>query len=168
MTGEPDPRDATAQPEVDAPEGPASEADAPEGDVSDRDAFQLALPAFHGPLDLLLQLIERSELDITEVSLLEVTEQYLQHMRASEQVDVGQLADFIAIGARLLLLKSRALLPREESAVEEDEADPAGDVRGLIEALKEYRRFKQAAEFLRERDGGHSTYRREVPPPEVP
>jgi segregation and condensation protein A len=96
-----------------------------------------------------------------------VTEQYLAHLRSREQIDLGALADFIAIGARLLLLKSRALLPRDPDEVVADDEDES-DVRQLIEALREYRRFKQAAEFLRERQVGHGSYRREVAPPEVP
>jgi segregation and condensation protein A len=144
--------DPAADPAVDAPDEPA---------------IELSLPVFHGPLDLLLHLIERNELDITEVSLLEVTEQYLGHLRGRDQIDIAALAEFIAVGARLLLLKSRALLPRDpDEEPEEDEA--ASDVRALIEALREYRRFKQAAEFLREREVGHGSYRREVPPPAVP
>ncbi len=154
-----------------APSSEGAESDAPaagEGEPpSDEGAIQLALPAFAGPLDLLLHLIEREELDITEVSLLAVTEQYLGALRAREQIDLGALAEFIGVGARLLLLKSRALLPRdpEEQATDEDEES---DVRQLIEALREYRRFKHAAEFLREREVGHGSYRREVAPPEVP
>ncbi|MGE3855949.1 MAG: ScpA family protein, partial [Dehalococcoidia bacterium] len=76
-------------------------------------------------------------------------------------------AEFIAIGARLLLLKSRALLPREEQPAVEEE-DEGNDIRALIEALKEYRRFKQAAEFFRDRDGTSGTYRRVAPQPKVP
>ena len=135
----------------------------------DPDAFQLDVrltdgAAFHGPLDLLLHLIERSELDITEVSLLKVTEQYLAYLRSTDEINLGALADFVAIGARLLLLKSRALLPTEM-----DNADLQEDQgTDLINSLREYRRFKQAAEFLRERDTTHQTYRRAVPPPSVP
>jgi segregation and condensation protein A len=131
------------------------------------DTFKLNVPlrdgAFEGPLDLLLHLIERNELDVTEVSLLQVTEQYLRYLRAADEINVGALADFVAIGARLLLLKSRALLPveEEEPEFEEDESED------LVKALREYRRFKEAAEFLRERDTGHQTYRRAVAPPEV-
>jgi segregation and condensation protein A len=135
---------------------------------ADPEAFQLNLPlpdgvGFNGPLDLLLHLIERSELDITEVSLLQVTEQYLAHLRSADEINLGALADFVAIGARLLLLKSRALLPIEidDADIEEDEGVD------LINALREYRRFKQAAEFLRDRDTTHQTYRRAVPPPSV-
>lgn len=131
------------------------------------EGFVFALPAFQGPLDLLLQLIEREELDITEVSLVQVTGQYLAHLRSSETLDIGAMAEFVAVGARLLLLKSRALLPRDPTETAGDE-DDEGDIRGLIEALREYRRFKQAAEFLREREVGHGSYRRDVPPPAVP
>jgi len=146
----------------------ASSDAAAEGAPASEPGFSLTLPAFEGPLALLLHLIEANELDVTEVSLLQVTDQYLQHLRSREHIDIGALAEFIAIGARLLLLKSRALLPRDPDAVVEDDEDPAADIRGLIEALRDYRRFKQAAEFLRSRDGGHGTYRREVAPPKVP
>ena len=130
------------------------------------DAFRFDLPAFEGPLDLLLHLIEREELDITEVSLLTVTEQYLRFLRAQDHINLGALAEFIAIGARLLLLKSRALLPREIQPQIEEE-DEGNDIRALIEALKEYRRFKQAAEFFRDRDGTSGTYRRVAPLPKI-
>ncbi|MDA1239639.1 MAG: segregation/condensation protein A [Chloroflexi bacterium] len=160
--------DAAAAPEGE-PQPPASpEATGePVPEQVTEPAIQISLPVFHGPLDLLLHLIEDSRLDITEVSLLQVTEQYLRHLRGREQIDIAMLAEFIGIGARLLLLKSRALLPREELPPTDDD-EPEDDIRALIEALKEYRRFKQAAEFLREREVGHGTYRREVPPPTVP
>jgi segregation and condensation protein A len=132
------------------------------------DGFALELPAFQGPLELLLHLIEREELDITEVSLVAVTEQYLEHLNAGERIDLGALASFISVGARLLLLKSRALLPRDEDealAADDEERDP----QALLEALREYRRYRAAAEHLRELEEEHRTaYRREVAPPEVP
>ena len=100
------------------------------------------------------------------MSLLAVTEQYLQQIRSQERIDVSALAEFIAIGARLLLLKSRALLPRDE---EQDEDEEEGsELADLVAALREYRRFKQAAEFLRDRDGGHASYPRDAAPPTVP
>lgn len=181
MTSEDRPLDASDQaalPETGeqpaAPEASEAPADAEganqAGEPSDASpaAIELDLPVFHGPLDLLLHLIERSELDITEVSLLEVTDQYLAALRAQEQIDLGAMADFIGVAARLLLLKSRALLPRDPDEAVEDDAEEGSDARALIEALREYRRFKQAAEFLREREVGHGTYRREVAPPAVP
>ena len=109
-------------------------------------AFQLQLPVFEGPLDLLLHLIEREEMDITAVSLVQVTDQYLSHLRSGQQIDATALAEFIAIGARLLYLKSRALLP--QPAVDEEEEEELGD--DLVQRLREYRRYKEAAGTLRE------------------
>ena len=153
----PDDAPATAADTAAAP----SDAEAQQGDL-----FALDLPKFQGPLELLLHLIERRELDITEVSLVAVTEQYLAHVREGERIDLGALASFIAMGARLLLLKSRALLPRDpEDEDEGDESDP----QALLEALAEYRRYRQAAEHLRDLETEHRTgYRREAAPPELP
>ncbi len=129
----------------------------------------LHLPAFDGPLDLLLHLIEREDLDITAVSLLAVAEQYLAQLRSAESINMAALSDFVAMGARLLLLKSRALLPREDvpddGAVEEDAADP----EALVAALQEYRRYKQAAQHLGTLQEEHRAgYRRAAAPPELP
>jgi len=133
-------------------------------------AFRFQLDVFEGPLDLLLHLIERQELDITEVSLLAVTEQYLAFLRNAEQINLGALAEFIAVGARLLLLKSRALLPRDPDDELEDDLDEAdADPADLLAALQEYRRIRSAADYLRTLEDEHRTgYRREVPPPDVP
>ena len=176
----------TAEPTASSAPPPASEFDAPEDaatpaagdavaeapaatDADESDEFALELPVFQGPLELLLHLIEREELDITEVSLVAVTEQYLQHLRAGDRLELGALSSFISVGARLLLLKSRALLPRDEDdelgGDEGDERDPDA----LLAALREYRRYRAAAEHLRSLEDEHRTgYRREVPPPEVP
>lgn len=130
--------------------------------------FALELPVFNGPLELLLHLIEREELDVTEVSLVAVTEQYLGHLERRDHIDLGAIAAFIAVGARLLLLKSRALLPRDEDDETADE-DEDRDPEALLEALREYRRYRAAAEHLRDLEEEHRTaYRREVPPPEAP
>src|SRR5919201_3783281 len=94
------------------------------------DAFQLTLPIFEGPLDLLPHLIEREELDITNIALVAVTDQYMEFLRSSEQLNLDALADFIYIGARLLLIKSRALLPKPavDEIVALDEDDPSEDL----------------------------------------
>ena len=109
------------------------------------DTFQLRLPVFEGPLDLLLYLIEREELDITAVSLVQVTGQYLSHLRSGEQIDADALAEFIVIGARLIYLKSRALLPQPQA---DEEVEELGE--DLVQRLREYRRFKEAAGHLKE------------------
>ena len=152
-----------------ADETPATPAaDAPSGETAtqDEDGFALDLPRFQGPLELLLHLIERRELDITEVSLVEVTEQYLAHVREGDRIDLGALASFIAMGARLLLLKSRALLPPDP---DDEELSEDADPQALLEALEEYRRYRRAAEHLRELETEERTaFRREAAPPEAP
>ena len=108
---------------------------------------EILLPFFEGPLDLLLHLIEKEELDITKIALAQVTDQYLVYVRELEQQRTRELADFLVIAAKLLLIKSVALLPRapEPRAEEEDVGDD------LIEQLRVYKRFKQVSELLNER-----------------
>ncbi len=131
----------------------------------DADAFQLRLNVFEGPLDLLLFLIEKEQLEITAVSLAQVTDQYLSYLRSGDQIDATALAEFIVIGARLLYLKSRALLPRPP-ALEEGEEDIGED---LVRRLREYRRFKEVAGQLRElADRGLRAYPRMSPPSGLP
>jgi segregation and condensation protein A len=131
------------------------------------EGFQLALPIFEGPLDLLLHLVEREELDITNLALVQVADQYMAFIASQEHINLDVLADFIYIGARLLLLKSRALLPRPaatEEALSEYE-DPTDD---LARQLREYKLFKEAAGQLREiEQAGLHSYPRVAPPPEM-
>jgi segregation and condensation protein A len=130
---------------------------------------EIHLPVFEGPLELLLRLIEREDLDITAISLVAVTDQYLGAIRAEQGTDPDALAEFVAIGAKLIYLKSRALLPRPP-AVEADDAlldDEVG--QELVELLVEYRRFKEVAQVLAERqEAGVRVYPRLAPPPAVP
>ncbi len=129
------------------------------------DAFQLKLPVFEGPLDLLLYLIEREQLDITAVSLVQVTDQYLSYLRSGEQIDSYALAEFIAIGAKLIYLKSRALLPRP-LPLEAGEEDFGDD---LVRRLREYRQFKEAAGWLKDLEArGLRAYPRMAPVTGVP
>jgi len=128
-------------------------------------AYAVTLPAFEGPLELLLQLIEKEELDINAISLVAVTDQYLQTINGLTAVEPGALADFLVIASKLLYLKSLSLLPKPHPKLEEDEED-VGDA--LIRQLLEYRRFKQAAQLLQERDEqGLRTYVRTAPKPDV-
>jgi segregation and condensation protein A len=134
-------------------------------ETEETDNFQLQLNVFEGPLDLLLYLIDQQELDITAVSLVQVTDQYLTYLRSGEQVDATALAEFIAIGARLLYLKSRALLPQPETDIEPDE--DLGD--DLVQRLREYRRYKEAAAALQDiQDTGLRAYPRLAPPQNLP
>lgn len=128
-------------------------------------AYAVTLPAFEGPLELLLQLIEKEELDINAISLVAVTDQYLQTINGLREVEPGALADFLVIASKLLYLKSLSLLPKPHPKLDDEEED-VGDA--LIRQLLEYRRFKQAAQLLHTRDEqGLRTYARTAPKPEV-
>jgi segregation and condensation protein A len=109
----------------------------------------IQIPVFEGPLDLLLQLIEREELEIVAVSLVQVTDQYLTIIEEMGRRGMSDLAAFLVVAAKLMLIKSRALLPRPPSEEEPEEDDVATD---LINRLEEYRRFKRVAEELARRD----------------
>ncbi len=126
-------------------------------------AYPVLLPAFEGPLDLLLQLIERQEMDISRISLVAVTDQYLQTLEHLEEIQPGAIADFLVVASRLQLIKSRRLLPRPQTNDDDDEEDE-GDA--LIRQLLEYRRFKEIAESLKEREEkGLRSYLRLAPGP---
>lgn len=129
------------------------------------ETYQVQLPVFEGPLDLLLQLIEREKLDISAISLAHVTDQFLAYVRSLEEADADMLADFLVVAVKLVWIKSRLLLPRPATPPEEDEEDPA---EALARQLREYKRFKEAAQALRtiEEQGLH-TYLRVAQPPEL-
>jgi Uncharacterized conserved protein len=127
--------------------------------------YPIQLPVFEGPLDLLLQLIEREELDITAVSLAQVTDQYLAIVEEmGRRNSLGDLTAFLVVAAKLVLIKSRVLLPgyRPRSG-EEDEV--AAD---LIRQLETYRAYRAiAAELARLEERGWRAYVRVAPPGEA-
>jgi len=115
-------------------------------------------------MDLLLHLIEKRELDITEISLALVADRFLAYVAAMHTVNAGELADFCSVAARLLLIKSRYLLPRpRDEEIGDEEEDPAEE---LARQLREYKRYKQVAELLKEiEEAGVRCYPRVAPPP---
>ena len=122
--------------------------------------YPVSLPIFDGPIELLLHLIERQELDITEVSLMAITDQYLRAIEAMQEIEPEALADFLVVAARLLYIKSRGLLPQPEVEEEEEKQSEA-----LLQQLLDYRRFKAAADELRLRASiGLRTNARLAPP----
>lgn len=129
-------------------------------------SYKVKLPVFEGPLDLLLHLIEREELDITKVSLAQVTDQYLEYISLLEELNAEILADFLVIAAKLLLIKSEMLLPRPPRVLEEEEEEDVGEE--LARQLIEYKKFKAAAEALKQREEmGFRTYVRLAPSPKL-
>ena len=129
-------------------------------------SYQVSLDVYEGPMDVLLRLIERAELDITLVSLALVTDGFLAHVAQLREVSAASLADFLVIAARLVVIKSRVLLPQpEEPTDEEGEENWEED---LAERLREYKRFKEAAAQLRAlEEAGLRCYPRMAPPPQV-
>ena len=105
------------------------------------------LQQFEGPLDLLLRLIEQRQLDITQIALAEVTEQFLHYIKGLEISDPTTLADYLAIAAKLLVIKSRAILPTLEIEPEEEEAGVDLESKLIL-----YKQFKEVAKFLKRLD----------------
>ncbi|KUG04115.1 segregation and condensation protein a [hydrocarbon metagenome] len=110
--------------------------------------YVVDLDAFHGPLDLLLYLIDRNEIDIYDIPIANITEQYLTYLHATGDFDLDKLGDFLSMASYLLNLKSRMLLPVNDEELEEDMVDPREE---LVKKLIEYRRYKKAAEYLMSR-----------------
>lgn len=126
--------------------------------------YSVQTPVYEGPLDLLLDLIERAELDITAVSLAMVTDQYLAYLNSLEELNADEISAFLVIAAKLLQIKSEALLPRPP-AREPGEEDAGSS---LVDQLKLYKRFKEIGGWLHERqDVNFRTYLRIAPPPKV-
>ncbi len=115
------------------------------------DSYRIETDVYEGPLDLLLELIQKMELDITSVALAQVTDQYLGYLHNLQQQDAGQVSAFLVIAAKLLQIKSESLLPRPVVR-EVGEEDPG---ETLAQQLMLYRIYKQAAEWLLNREFDH-------------
>jgi segregation and condensation protein A len=113
--------------------------------------YKVKLEVFEGPLDLLLYLIKRDEVDIYDISIERIAKQYLEYMEAFQVLNIDLAGEFIVMAANLLYIKSRTLLPKEQQMPEEDadEDDPRWE---LIRQLIEYKKFKEAASHLRTRE----------------
>lgn len=126
--------------------------------------YTVDTPVYQGPLDLLLQLIERAELDVTKLALAQVTDQFLEYMRTLQELRAERVSEFLVVAARLMQIKSEALLPRPVER-QPDEEDPG---EALVQQLLMYKRFKELASMLtlRQEDELRS-YVRMAPPPKV-
>ncbi|MFL2859257.1 MAG: segregation and condensation protein A [Pontiellaceae bacterium] len=111
------------------------------------DEYNIALEVFEGPLDLLLYLIKKEELDIHDIPIGRITDQYLEYLNLMKVLDLNIAGDFIVMSSTLMLIKSRMLLPITERPEEEEEEDPRWD---LVKQLLEYKKFKDVAEHLEE------------------
>jgi len=118
-----------------------------------QERYVVHLPLFEGPLDLLLHLIEKRQMEITTISLVAVTDQYLAYLREAETLSLANMAAFVSIAARLLFIKSQSLLPqttREETHPEADNATVMAEE--LRRHLLEYKLAKEIAQVLRQRE----------------
>ena len=126
--------------------------------------YRVQTPVYEGPLDLLLNLIEHAELDITTVSLAMVTDQYLVYINSLEQINADEISAFLVIAAKLIQIKSEALLPRPP--VREVGEEDAG--QSLVDQLRLYKRFKEIGGWLNAREQANlRTFLRVAPPPKV-
>lgn len=118
---------------------------------SSPDAYQVKLDAFEGPLDLLLHLIRKSELNIYDVPIALITEQYLGYIELMQEMNLDVAGEFLVMAATLIHIKSRTLLPRPDPAQEDlaPEEDPRA---ALVRRLLEHQRYKAAAELLHDRE----------------
>ena len=109
-------------------------------------SYKVKLEIFEGPLDLLLFLVKQNHLEIEAIPIAKITDQYLQYLELMQALDLEVAGEFLVVAATLMQIKSRMLLPPEALPPEEEEQpDPAQE---LIERLKEYQKFKEAAELL--------------------
>lgn len=127
--------------EIDPAEGPLDAAD--ELDES----YRISLPSFEGPLDLLLHLIRKHKVDIYDIPILLITDQFNEYLDTMQELDLDVAADYVYMAALLIHIKSKMLLPRDEDG--EGEEDPRAE---LVDRLLEYQRFKAVAESLAEVD----------------
>src|SRR5690625_486163 len=114
-------------------------------------AYQVSLDVFEGPLDLLLHLINQLEIDIYDIPVAEITEQYMEYIQTMQHLELNIASEYLVMAATLLEIKSKMLLPAQESndEFEEYEEDPREE---LMERLIEYRKYKEAAEDLKEKE----------------
>lgn len=120
----------------------------PESAPEAASGYAVKLPVFEGPLDLLLHLVRINEVDIADLPIVRIAEQYLEYVELMQELDLDVAGEYLVMAATLAWIKSRVLLPPPESEEEEEAGDPRAE---LIARLLEYQRYKEASETLAER-----------------
>jgi segregation and condensation protein A len=129
------------------------------------EALEVFLDTFEGPLDLLLYLIKRQNIDILEINVFEITKQYISYVELMDSMQFELAAEYLVMAAMLAEIKSRMLLPRSEEALDDDGEDPRA---ALIRRLQQYERFKEAAQDIEELPRlGRNVYQASAEPPEI-
>ncbi|MCD7982389.1 MAG: segregation/condensation protein A, partial [Clostridiales bacterium] len=127
--------------------------------------LNVKLEVFEGPLDLLLHLLDKNKVNIYDIPIVEITDQYLAYIREMQRQDLNIMSEFLVMAATLLDIKARWLLPKEEDADEEEE-DPRA---GLVEQLLQHKMYRYMSMELKDRqvEAGRRIYRPQTIPPEV-
>ncbi len=127
--------------------------------------LDIKLETFEGPLDLLLHLIEKNKFNIFDIPIVEITKQYLDYLDAMEEEDMDVMSEFLVMAATLISIKSKMLLPKEETE-EEEEEDPRAE---LVKSLLEYKMYKYASSELKDMsiDAANAYFKQESIPKEV-
>ncbi len=127
--------------------------------------YRVETDLYQGPLDILLQLIESAELDITKLALAKVTDQYLEYLKKIETENPSEVSSFLVIASKLVQIKSQALLPKQTLEIFGEEEDIG---EALAQQLIVYKKFKEISKWLLEREEeGLRTYLRIAPPPKI-
>jgi len=129
-------------------------------------SLSVTLEKFEGPLDLLLHLIEKNKINIYDIPIVEITEQYMDYIRQMQEQDMEIMSEFLVMAATLLNIKSKMLLPQEEPEDTEEPADPRQE---LVERLLQYKMYKYASLELSDRqlDAGRVLFKEANLPPEI-
>src|SRR5258706_3305068 len=125
-------------------------AEMPDQEDDRRDSYRVRLEFFEGPMDLLLYLIKKDEIEIKDIPIAHITEQYLEYMTLMQELDIAVAGDFLVMASTLIYIKSKMLLPPSPKIEGEEELneDPRTE---LMERLLEYQKFKEAAQMLHSR-----------------
>ena len=111
--------------------------------------YKVKLEVFEGPLDLLLYLIKKEEIDIYDIPIAKITDQYLEYLELMQLLDLSIAGEFLVMAATLIHIKSKLLLPPDQTEVEQEELDPRAE---LVKRLLEYKKFKEAASELAQKE----------------
>src|SRR5688572_13387875 len=137
---------------ADTPELPAGATPSPDDDFeSQLDAIKIKVEAFEGPLDLLVHLIKKNQMNVYDIQISVITKQYLDHLNLMQELNLDVASEFLVMAATLIHIKSKMLLPRPETAAGDpvDEEDPRD---ALVRRLLEHQKFKAAAELLHDKE----------------
>ena len=122
--------------------------------------YEVNINEFNGPLDLLLHLIKKSNIDIYDISLVDITNQYMEYIKSMEELNLDIASEYLVMAAELLEYKSRSLLPKKEEEIDEFEEDPKEE---LIKRLIDYKKYKEVTETFKELENVRSEIFTKVP-----